>query len=69
MVDSLKVNRTFIQKEIENPLTENICTKLVQIYTPNEVRAKDLPDNEFRESIQKLISYRVDIPENTGSYQ
>lgn len=69
MVDSFRVNRTFIEKEIKNPLTENICTKLVQIYTPSEVRAKDLPENEFRESIQKLISYRVDISENTGSYQ
>lgn len=69
VVDSLKVSQIGAKKEIEHPLTDTICTKLVQIHTIGDIQAKDLPENEFRGYIQKLISYGIDTPENTGSIQ
>ena len=46
-------------QEISNPLSKNVCTKMTQVYKPSQIKTRDLPENEFREPIQKLIAYRT----------
>lgn len=32
---------------------------MTQVYKPSQIKTQDLPENEFREPIQKLIAYRT----------
>ncbi|MBP9812218.1 S-layer homology domain-containing protein, partial [Candidatus Gracilibacteria bacterium] len=43
---------------VENTITDFICPTIVKVFDENELRATDIPNNEFADDIKAILMYR-----------
>lgn len=44
--------------ELQKRVTDYVCPKIVQVYGLNEIYARDVPQDEFRDDIRSMIMFR-----------